>query len=1028
MKKNLLLTLFLICIFWTASLAQITLTGTSYTQNFNTVGTALPAGWGVYTGATATALGTASTLTTAQTSWASTGANFRNTASFNGSASADAVATQNANTDRALSVRQTGSFGDPGAAFAAQFASTTGFQGFTASVKLQSLDIGSTRTTTWALQYALGSSPTSFTTITTGTTGNSTFASTTLSGSLPATIDNQAQNLWLRVVALTASTGSGNRATTGIDDFSLTFTPASSSPTLGVSPSAITNLNYTEGAGPSAAQTFIVAGNNLTANVSVTPPTNFEISTDGITYTSTALTLSPASGSVNQTVYSRLKSGLTPNSFTGSVSVSSTGATSQSATLAGTVYASTGTGACGTSTAVSLVRAGTAGTSYTITGRVISNLGANVYIQDASGGILLYTGTGTTAAIPYPLNIGDEVQVTGVYALFNTEVELKNITCFELTTSPNVAPTPKAVTTATLCANQGQLVTLSGVSISSPAGTTFAGNTNYTLSDGTMMRVQSGTDLVGGTRPTGAVNITGVVGIFNGACQLLPRFVADVPGTTINPACTGVGTGGTTIPAANTLDLSWWNVEWFGNTDPTLGPTNDLQQQTNVGLQMQAMQSDVFCLEEVCDISKLDQQIALLNAASGKTYAKQCGSQYYSHWFDIPENPADAKTFAQKVCFVYNTAVITNVSASQILTPPAAGNSDWASGRVPLLMSCDATIMGVTKSLKLVGLHAKAGSDAASYGRRQTDYAALKTYLDTTYPTDNVMIMGDLNDDADQSIYTTGGPNASSFNNFNTATTQYNTISKQLSDCNISSTASFPDIIDHIIVSNEIGPDATTVPSQINYVPNSVKVTRPIIGGTLTSDHFPVTARFTFANSAMPVTWLKFWGLKKNKTIELNWETASEQQNYMFEVEKSSNAKSFERIGSLKGNGTSTQNNQYQFTDEQPFRDISYYRIKQIDFDGTFSYSKTIAVINSDLVEENSNLTIYPNPVKDQFKIQFLDGTTAEEVQIYTVFGQLIEIEKNKQTIDISGLSAAPYLLQIRKNDGQLFRKLIIKQ
>jgi hypothetical protein len=343
-------------------------------------------------------------------------------------------------------------------------------------------------------------------------------------------------------------------------------------------------------------------------------------------------------------------------------------------------------------------------------------------------------------------------------------------------------------------------------------------------------------------------------------------------------------------------------------------------------------------------------------------------------------------------------------------------------------MSCDATIMGITKSLKLVGLHAKSGSDAASYARRQTDFASLKSYLDTTYPTDNVMIMGDLNDDADQSIYVTGGPNPSSFNNFNTATTQYNTISKQLSDCNISSTASYPDIIDHIIVSNEIGPDATTVPSEINYVPNSVKVTRPVIGGTLTSDHFPVTSRFTFANSAMPVTWLSFSGLMKNKVVELNWETANEQQNYLFEVEKSANAKSFERIGSVKGNGSTTQSNQYQFVDSQPFEDISYYRLKQIDFDGTFSYSKTIAVVNSDLIEENSSLVVYPNPVKDQFQIKFSDESIAEEVQIYSVFGQLISIEKNKQIIDISGLSTAPYLLQIRKNDGQVFRKLIIKQ
>ncbi len=1025
MRKKLPLILLLICSYCTSSLAQVTLTGTSYTQNFNAVGTSLPSGWGVYTGATATALGTASTLTTAQTSWVSTTGNFRNTASANGSTSGDAVTAQNANTDRALSVRQTGSFGEPGAAFAVQFANTTGLQGFVATIKLQSLDVGSTRTTTWELQYATGGTPTSFTTIATGTTGGSAFTNTTLSGMLPATINNQSQPLWLRVVALNASTGSGNRATSGIDDFSLTYTSASTAPTLAVSPNMLTNFNYTQGGGPSASQTFTVSGSNLTANVSVTPPTNFEISTDGITYSSAALTLTPTTGSVNQTIYSRLIAGLAPNSYSGSVGVTSTGTTAQSVSLAGAVIASTGTGACGSSTAISLVRSGTAGTIYTTTGRVTFINGANIYIQDATGGILLFTGTGTTATVPSPLNIGDEVQVKGAYALFNTEVELKDITCFVVTPSPNAVPTPKAVTTATLCANQGQLVTLSGVSIGAPASTTFVGNTNYTLSDGTLMRVQSGTDLVGATRPSGTINITGVVGYFNGVCQLLPRFVADVPGTTPNPACVGIGTGGASIPISNTLDVSWWNVEWFGNTG--FGPTNEAQQQANVRLQMQAVQSDVFCLTEVCDVSKLDQQIALLNSATGITYAKQCGTQYYSRWDDAPENPADPATLAQKVCFVYNTAVITNVAASQILTP-TAGSSNWASGRVPLLMTCNATINGVTKSLKLVGLHAKAGSDASSYTRRQGDYTALKSYLDSTYPTDNVMVMGDFNDDADQSIYTTGGPNPSSFNNFNAATTQYSTVSKQLSDCNISSTASFPDIIDHLIISNEIGSDATTVPSGINYIPNSVKVIRPSIGGTATSDHFPVIARFSFAANAMPVTWISFDGKMTTNEVLLNWKTAGEQQNYAFEIERSSNAKSFEKIGIIKGNGSTNQANSYTFIDQQPFKNISYYRLKQIDFDGSFSYSRIVAVIDPNTANEDPAIVIYPNPVINQFQVKFLDGSQPTEVLIYSVMGQLMGVERNKQTIDLSDLNPAPYILQIRKNDGQVYRKIIIKQ
>ena len=1027
-------TLFLL-LFSLISFAQVSLTGTSYTQNFDAIGTALPSGWTIYTGATASTFGTAATFATAQATWANTGGGFKNVASADGSTSTDVAATQNAKTDRTLAVRQTGTAmtgGDPGAAFVSQFSNTTGFQGFNVSVNLQSLDATSPRTTSWELQYALGASPTSFTAIATGTTGGSTFTNTTLTGSLPPTVNNQAQNLWFRVVALNNSTGTGNRATSGIDDFSLTYTAATTAPILSVSSTAISNLNYTAGAGPSATQNFTVSGNNLAGNVTVAPPaTNFEISTDGITFTSSNLTLTPTTGNINQIIYTRLKSGLTANSYSGTIAVSNAGVTTQNVAVSGTVAPSAGTGPCGSSTSINSVRAGTVGTTFTVTGRVISNIGANIYVQDATGGILLYTGTGTTAAIPYPLNIGDQVQATGVLALFNTETEIKNITCFELTGVANAPVTPTTVTTSNLCSRQGELVTLNGVTI--PSGGTFAGNTNYTLSGGTVMRIQAGTDLVGATRPTGAVNITGIVGYFNGACQLLPRFIADVPGATANPACAGIGTGGSSIPVNNTLDVAIWNIEWFGNTSQAsdlpsgaLGPTNDAQQQTNVGLQMQAMQSDIFCLEEVCDVVKLQDQINILNSATGKTYAKSCGTQYYSRWLDSPEVAGNAKTFAQKICFVYNTAVITNVVTSQILTPPPSGNSNWASGRVPLLMSCDATVMGNTKSLKLVGIHAKAGADAISYGRRQADYAALKSFMDAAYPSDNVMIMGDLNDDADQSIYATGGPNPSSFNNFIADAANYNTVSKQLSDCNISSTASFPDIIDHFILSNEIGPDATTVASGVNYVPNSVKVIRPITGGTLTSDHFPVVARFTLGNSALPVTWLSFGGKLKETKIELNWVTASEQQNYMFEIEKSTNPKYFERIGQVKGNGDVNFKNEYQFIDNQPFAGINYYRLKQIDFNGTFSYSKIIAVIND--IEVEQSLNIYPNPAINQINIQLSDSKSAvSNVFIYGIDGRLFK-HQNTTTIDVSNFNSGTYIIEVQDKDDRVFRKLFVKQ
>ncbi|GAB4030745.1 DUF5689 domain-containing protein [Spirosoma gilvum] len=839
---------------------DVTLSGTTYTQTFDGIASGLPTGWYAYTGATSSTLGASVTpALSSTTSWATVTGNFRNVASADGLTQSSSTGAQGVSTDRALAVRQTGAFGDPGAAFAVKLTNTTGLQDFKLSLKLQSLDVTSTRTTTWSIQYAIGNAPTSFTTVATQDIGGATFSNNPVNYEFDLALDNIADFVWIRVVALTASTGSGNRPTTGLDDFTLTYSSLNSDPRLGVLPKSLSGMYYT-GTGPSASKSFVASGKNLTNSVSIAPPANFEVSTDNSAFSTSPISVNPAGdGSLNQTIYTRLATGASTGAYSGSITVSSSGvATSKTVAVSGTVFPAGDTGPCGTSTQISAIRGATDGITFTATGRVTSILGTNIYIQDATGGIMLYTGTGTTIELP-ELSIGDEIQVTGVLATYQTDKELKDFTgCFVKTSATNAPVTPVAVTASTLCDHKGELVTLTGITSFSPAGATFTGNTNYTLTTGSgtvVMRIQNGTDLVAATRPSGTVDITGVVSLFNGVCQLLPRSTADVPGSTPNTAsCPGVGTGGAGISTDNTLDITWWNVEWLGNTG--FGPTNEAQQQDNVRQQLQNMNQDIYCLEEVTDLTKLDAIVATLNANTGKSYTYTCGADptrnppiYYSHWFDDPEVSGDATTYGQKVCFVYNTAVVSNVSASQILTE-GAGTSAWASNRFPLLMNCDVTINGVTKNFKLVGVHAKSGSDVSSYNRRITDYTSLKTYLDNTYPTSNVMIMGDFNDDADQSIYVdaaTSSTAVSSFNNFVTSA-DYTTITKQLSTCNISSTASYPDIIDHLVVSNEISTNGSFPASGIAYIPNSVTAVRPIVGGTTTSDHFPVMARFQFAS------------------------------------------------------------------------------------------------------------------------------------------------------------------------------------
>jgi hypothetical protein len=205
----------------------ITLTTSPYTIDFNNIGSGLPTGVSVASNGSASSLGTTETLNTAKSLWAATGVGFKNFASATGLNSASTNTDQDNAVNRALGVRQTSATGfDPGASFVFVLANTTGKNNLKMDFQLQSLDITSTRITTWSVDYALGDNPASFTNATaTGvlTTGGSTFSNNAVSVTLPAAVNNQSQKVWIRIIAKTASTGSSNRATTAIDDVKFTW-------------------------------------------------------------------------------------------------------------------------------------------------------------------------------------------------------------------------------------------------------------------------------------------------------------------------------------------------------------------------------------------------------------------------------------------------------------------------------------------------------------------------------------------------------------------------------------------------------------------------------------------------------------------------------------------------------------------------------------------------------------------------------------------------------------------------------------
>ena len=170
----------------------------------------------------------------------------------------------------------------------------------------------------------------------------------------------------------------------------------------------------------------------------------------------------------------------------------------------------------------------------------------------------------------------------------------------------------------------------------------------------------------------------------------------------------------------------------------------------------------------------------------------------------------------------------------------------------------------------------------------------------------------------------------------------------------------------------------------------------------------------------LPVTLLFFKTEKENNLGLLTWATASEKDNDYFTIEKSLDGKSYKAIGKLVGAGNSQQILKYDFTDSNLVNGLNYYRLKQTDYDGKFSYSPVALISNNTERKDNNILTLYPVPANDHINIDMNSPLDIEtHLRILTVFGKTV-LEKNISLvkgqnhieIDLNELSSGVYFIQ----------------
>ncbi|MBK7651025.1 MAG: hypothetical protein IPJ20_10145 [Flammeovirgaceae bacterium] len=121
----------------------------------------------------------------------------------------------------------------------------------------------------------------------------------------------------------------------------------------------------------------------------------------------------------------------------------------------------------------------------------------------------------------------------------------------------------------------------------------------------------------------------------------------------------------------------------------------------------------------------------------------------------------------------------------------------------------------------------------------------------------------------------------------------------------------------------------------------------------------PITLGSTTIDNPLPIELISFIAQVLNENVKLNWITASELNNDFFTVQRSADGMEFESIMKIKGAGTTSASTSYEYMDVTPIQNISYYRLKQTDFDKKSSYSKVL-VVN---VLLSGELSMYPNPV-----------------------------------------------------------------
>lgn len=215
---------------------------------------------------------------------------------------------------------------------------------------------------------------------------------------------------------------------------------------------------------------------------------------------------------------------------------------------------------------------------------------------------------------------------------------------------------------------------------------------------------------------------------------------------------------------------------------------------------------------------------------------------------------------------------------------------------------------------------------------------------------------------------------------------------------------------------------------------SSISGDRVIFSGvTLSNDGYYTIGTRNYLVSPLPVELTQFDAVPNGDAVDVSWTTASEKDNAFFTVEKSRDGLAFEVLGTQKGAGNTTSTTHYLEKDTKPYDGLSYYRLKQQDRNGQYSYSAMIAVDRGQLPD--AEILVFPNPSDGNISINLKGfGKQAVELTVTDAMGRLcvsrsMTVQEAEESIQLSSdeqLAPGTYVLAISTKDAVYRRKIAV--